>query len=388
MQTAVFFLPTRGCPVPRGAGPPARVHADRAVGGDRDHRDPDRPAAARRPEGPRGRRPDQVRQQPPPTRARLPQPPRRHRPLPHGGLGLGLGRRPRPRLRQGPARRLDLQHDGVSPSRTTPTSWARGLPFNSSGPLAAHRPAVLDAAAHLQLPQPAGGRAVPEHGLGDAVPVPGNRVRDLRERAYHPADGPVPTTSPAKGTSGPPRSTAARPSGPPPTPTPSRTASGTYNWFPSHHGRTDFTRADGRYGPTGVMYRRSETPHDRPRPEGHEQPVHDRREIPAHRQVHPGRLSGVFRRRGQREHVHRPQQRRRPGDVLLPAQDHGPPFRFPDAAQKGNNETFRFGSAHPSRVQHDDGGRFGPPHQYSIDPNLFRQGGNRFSTAVGSFTGN
>ena len=36
--------------------PAARLHADRAAGGDRHHRDPDRPAAARGPEGPRGRR--------------------------------------------------------------------------------------------------------------------------------------------------------------------------------------------------------------------------------------------------------------------------------------------------------------------------------------------
>ena len=35
-----------------------RVHADRAAGRDRHHRHPDRPAAARRAEGPRGRRPD------------------------------------------------------------------------------------------------------------------------------------------------------------------------------------------------------------------------------------------------------------------------------------------------------------------------------------------
>ena len=41
-----------------------RVHADRAVGGDRDHRHPHRPAAARRPEGARGRRTHQLRQQP------------------------------------------------------------------------------------------------------------------------------------------------------------------------------------------------------------------------------------------------------------------------------------------------------------------------------------
>src|SRR5262249_52175926 len=35
--------------------------------------------------------------------------------------------------------------------------------------------------------------------------------------------------------------------------------SGTYNWFPGVHARTDFSRPDGRYGPNGVVYRRSET---------------------------------------------------------------------------------------------------------------------------------
>src|SRR5262249_10202312 len=36
-------------------GAPPRLHADRVVGGDSDHRHPHRPAPARRPEGPRGR---------------------------------------------------------------------------------------------------------------------------------------------------------------------------------------------------------------------------------------------------------------------------------------------------------------------------------------------
>src|SRR5262249_39951389 len=60
------------------AAPPAYapgVHVDRVVGGDRHYRDPDRSALARRPEGPRGRRPQQVLQQPQADRpgdARLP----------------------------------------------------------------------------------------------------------------------------------------------------------------------------------------------------------------------------------------------------------------------------------------------------------------------------
>jgi hypothetical protein len=46
----------------------------------------------------------------------------------------------------------------------------------------------------------------------------------------------------------------------------------------------------------------------------------------------------------------------------MPSQDQRPPFRFPDAAQKGNNETLRFG-APTRRVQHDDVRRLGPLHQ-------------------------
>src|SRR5262249_2717570 len=34
--------------------------------------------------------------------------------------------------------------------------------------------------------------------------------------------------------------------------------SGAYNWFPGIHARTDYTRQDGQYGPTGVIFRRSE----------------------------------------------------------------------------------------------------------------------------------
>src|SRR5207248_2701140 len=51
-------------PPPAAAPRAHRVHADRAAGGDRDHRHPDRAVAARGPEGPRGGRPRQVLQQP------------------------------------------------------------------------------------------------------------------------------------------------------------------------------------------------------------------------------------------------------------------------------------------------------------------------------------
>src|SRR5690349_1361490 len=53
---------------------PACVHADRAVGGDRDHRDPDRAAPARGPESPGGRQPVQVYEQPEAARAGVTRP--------------------------------------------------------------------------------------------------------------------------------------------------------------------------------------------------------------------------------------------------------------------------------------------------------------------------
>src|SRR5262245_61724277 len=34
--------------------------------------------------------------------------------------------------------------------------------------------------------------------------------------------------------------------------------SGTYNWFPGVHSRTDYTRQDGQYGPNGVIVRRGQ----------------------------------------------------------------------------------------------------------------------------------
>ena len=68
--------PRGGQRVPATRFPP-RLHADRVAGGDRDHRHPDRPAAARRPEGPRGRRPHAVHEQPQADRPGAAQLPRR-----------------------------------------------------------------------------------------------------------------------------------------------------------------------------------------------------------------------------------------------------------------------------------------------------------------------
>ena len=64
--------------------PKSRLHPDRAAGGDRDHRHPDRSAAPGRAEGPRGRRPHEVLQQPQADGPRPSQPPRYPERLPNG----------------------------------------------------------------------------------------------------------------------------------------------------------------------------------------------------------------------------------------------------------------------------------------------------------------
>ena len=84
----------------------SRVHADRAAGRHRHHRRPDRPAAARRPGGPRGGPPHPVHQQPQADRPRPAQLREHHRRLPDVGHRRRLGedlsadqrlQRPRPR---------------------------------------------------------------------------------------------------------------------------------------------------------------------------------------------------------------------------------------------------------------------------------------------------
>ena len=51
------------------------------------------------------------------------------------------------------------------------------------------------------------------------------------------------------------------------------------------------------------------------------------------------------------------------------------------------NCVFQFGSAHPGGINAVLADGSVHHISYSIDPNVFRQGGNRFSNAVGSFTG-
>src|SRR5439155_1238852 len=73
---------------PPPARPPEGVHADRAAGGDRDHRDPHRALAPRRPEGPRGGGPRQVHEQPQADRSRPAQLREHQRQAPRVGVQL------------------------------------------------------------------------------------------------------------------------------------------------------------------------------------------------------------------------------------------------------------------------------------------------------------
>src|SRR5262249_51668071 len=146
---------------------------------------------------------------------------------------------------------------------------------------------------------------------------------------------------------------------------------GTFNWFPGDHSRSDFTRADGRYGPSGVIYRRSETRMADVAQKGtSNQYMIGEKFLRKDKYTPPARPSCSAA--GDNENTftgHNNDVGRAP--YFLPAQDHPPPFRFPDAAAKGNNETFRFGSAHPAGLNMmmcDGSVHF---IKYSIDPDVF-----------------
>jgi prepilin-type N-terminal cleavage/methylation domain-containing protein len=160
--------------------------------------------------------------------------------------------------------------------------------------------------------------------------------------------------------------------------------SGRYNWFPGDHARTDYTRADGRYGPSGVIYRRSETRMADVAQKGTSNQYMIGEKFLRSDKYQPG--GSNLSDGGDNENMYTGYN----NDVnrttfYQPAQDHRPPFRFPDAALVGNNETLRFGSAHVSgfNMMLCDGSVHHI--KYTIDRNLFRQGGNRTSTAVGPF---
>jgi prepilin-type processing-associated H-X9-DG protein len=161
--------------------------------------------------------------------------------------------------------------------------------------------------------------------------------------------------------------------------------SGNYNWFPSPNDRTDFTRADGLYGPSGVIFRRSQISIPQISAKGtSNQYLLGEKFLRTDKYSPPpcpdcsdgGDNENMFT--GHNNDVCRV-------TYYAPAQDHPPPFKFSDAAKKGNNETFRFGSAHPSgfNMMMADGS----VHyiSYSINPETFRQGGNRQTSAIGPF---
>jgi prepilin-type processing-associated H-X9-DG protein len=166
--------------------------------------------------------------------------------------------------------------------------------------------------------------------------------------------------------------------------------SGAFNFFPGVHARTDFTRPDGRYGPSGVVYRRSETRMADVAQKGTSNQYMIGEKFLRSDKYRPG--PGNQSDGGDNENMYAG------GDndtgrvtFYLPAQDQVPPFQFPDAklvrggVTVGNNETFRFGSMHPSgfNMMMCDGS----VHiiSYSINADVFRQGGNRTSSAVGPF---
>jgi prepilin-type processing-associated H-X9-DG protein len=169
--------------------------------------------------------------------------------------------------------------------------------------------------------------------------------------------------------------------------------SGSYNWFVGNHARTDYTRADGRYGPSGVIFRRSEVKITELSQKGTSNQYLIGEKFLRSDKYFPG--PGNVSDGGDNENMYTGHN----NDVdrttyYLPAHDHPPPFQFPDATQVrggvavGNNEYFRFGSAHASgfNMMMADGS----VHHisYTINGAAFRAGGNRHSSAVGSFTGN
>ena len=159
-----------------------------------------------------------------------------------------------------------------------------------------------------------------------------------------------------------------------------------YNYFPSPHDRTDFSRTDGRYGPSGVIFRRSETTMADVAQKGtSNQYMIGEKFLRVDKYTPPacpscsdgGDNENMFT--GHNNDVGRV-------TYYMPARDHRPPFSFPDAAAKGNNETFRFGSAHPTgfNMMMCDGSVVFI--KYTINADVFRQGGRRDSPAVGPFT--
>ncbi len=153
--------------------------------------------------------------------------------------------------------------------------------------------------------------------------------------------------------------------------------SGTYNWFPGVHSRTDYTRRDGQYGPTGVITRRSETRIADVSSKGTsntymigEKFLRTDKYFPG-----PGNVSdggdneNMFT--GYNNDVNRVTYR-------MPLQDR--PLNPPNPGLI--DSTFRFGSAHPggfNMMMCDGSVSF---ISFTIDPKVYRTGGNRFQESA------
>jgi hypothetical protein len=149
--------------------------------------------------------------------------------------------------------------------------------------------------------------------------------------------------------------------------------SGRYDWFPGLHSRTDYTRRDGEYGPTGVIYRRSETRMTDLAEKGTSNTYMIGEKFLPSDKYFPG--PGVISDGGDNENMFCGYD----NDVSrvtfrMPLRDH------PQA--NAADWTFRFGSMHPSgfnmmmcdgSIQHVS---------YAIDPLVFRSAGNRFNNSA------
>jgi prepilin-type N-terminal cleavage/methylation domain-containing protein/prepilin-type processing-associated H-X9-DG protein len=145
---------------------------------------------------------------------------------------------------------------------------------------------------------------------------------------------------------------------------------GTYNWFPSPHNRTDYTRQDGQYGPNGIIIRRGQIRiADVIKGTSNTYMIGEKFLPPDKYQPGGSNLSdggdneNMFT--GYNNDVNRTTFR-------MPQQD-----RLITADRPLTDSTFRFGSAHPSglNMMMCDGS---VSHLvYNMSPLVYRSGGNR-----------
>src|SRR5262249_62314093 len=138
------------------------------------------------------------------------------------------------------------------------------------------------------------------------------------------------------------------------------------------HGRTDYTRADGHYGPSGMIFRRSQiTIAEVTAGKGSSNQYMIGEKFLRTDKYEPGGSAGVSDG-GDNECMYAGHDNdTNRTSFYAPTRDHPPPFVFVDGAAKGNNETFRFGSAHPAGFHMAMGDGSVHHISYSIDPNVF-----------------